>query len=254
MFAWEDGAILRLLRDPGAQQRNELQAAAIQAAGACGVRVPAVYGMTTALGRPGLIMERIQGLDLLTLVGRRPWTVFRAARIGGELHAQLHEVIAPAIAPPVRPLLRRHIESCGSLPAPLARFALDVLETLPDGDRVCHGDFHPGNIMMDGETPVLIDWTNVTRGDPMADVARTHLMLGLGEPPPGTSAGLRVMALVGRAILISLYLRSYRRQRPLDMDAMRRWKVPITAARFAEGIQEEPPRLIKFLEKARSSA
>lgn len=254
MFAWEDGAILRLLRDPGAQQRNELQAAAIQAAGACGVRVPAVYGVTTALGRPGLIMERIQGVDLLTLIGRRPWTVFRAARVSGQLHAQLHEVTAPDIIPPVRPLLRRHIESCSTLPPPLARFALDVLETLPDGDRVCHGDFHPGNIMMDGDTPVLIDWTNVTRGDPMADVARTHLMLSLGEPPPGTSPLLRVMALGGRTILIPLYLRSYRRQRPLDMDAMRRWKIAIAAARFADGIQEEPPRLIKFLEKARSSA
>src|SRR3990172_8637816 len=33
MFAWEDGTILRLLREPGAEQRNQGQAAAIEAAG-----------------------------------------------------------------------------------------------------------------------------------------------------------------------------------------------------------------------------
>ena len=58
--------------------------------------------------------------------------------------------------------------------------------SLPDGDRLSHGDFHPANILMDGDEPVIIDWSNVTRGDPAADVARTLVILESGEPPPGT--------------------------------------------------------------------
>jgi len=97
---------------------------------------------------------------------------------------------------------------------------------------------------------VLIDWTNATRGDPMADVARTRMMLRLGEAPPGTSFALRALARVGRSLLVTLYLRSYRRARPLDMDAVKRWEMPVAAARLSEGIEEEVPRLLALLEHA----
>ena len=77
MFAWEEGTILRLLRDPEAGRLNERQAAAIESARSLGVPVPAVYGSETVMGRPGLIMEGIEGTDLLTLIGRRPWMAMR---------------------------------------------------------------------------------------------------------------------------------------------------------------------------------
>ena len=250
MFAWEDGSILRLMREVGTEQRNQWQAAAMEAARSRGVRVPAVLGSTTVMGRPGLIMERIDGPDMLTLVGRQPWSVFRVARVAGQVHAQLHEVQAPSAIPPLKEVLRRRIEDTGQLPQHLSEFALTELAALPDGDRLCHGDFHPGNILLAGAEPVLIDWTNARRGDPAADVARTRMMLRLGEAPPGTSFALRALALVGRSLLLSLYLRSYRRARPLDMAAVKRWETPIAAARLAEGIEEEVPRLLAFLERA----
>jgi aminoglycoside phosphotransferase (APT) family kinase protein len=236
------------MRNPGAQRSNEWQAAAMEAARSRGVRVPAVYGLTTVMGRPGMVMERIGGTDLLTLMGRRPWTVFSGGRISGQVQAQLHAVQAPAAIPPLRAVLRQRIESEGRLPPHLARFALDTLDGLPDGDSLCHGDFHPANILMDGETPVLIDWTNATRGDAAADVARALMILRLGSPPPGTSRALRVLALFGRNILLQLYLRSYRRSRPLEMAAVARWEVPVAAARLSEGIEEEAPALLRFLE------
>jgi hypothetical protein len=220
----------------------------MQAARSQGVRVPAVYELTTVMGRPGIVMERLRGPDLLTLVGRRPWTLFKAARVSGRVHARLHDVQSPSALPPLRVVLRQQIESGSALPPHLSRFALDVLDGLPDGDRLCHGDFHPANILMDGETPVLIDWTNARRGEPAADVARTLMMLRLGSPPPGTSLLLRGLALFGRNLLVRLYLRSYRRSRALDMAAVARWGVPVAAARPSEGIAEELPALLRFLE------
>lgn len=253
MFAWEDGKILRLLRDPSAHARNQRQAAAMEAARSKGVRVPAVMEVTTVLGRPGLVMERISGVDLLTLIGRQPWKVFWVGRVSGELHAQLHDVKAPDGIPPLKEFIRERIESRERVPKHLAQFALEVLERLPEGDKLCHGDFHPGNIMMAGDEPVLIDWTIPARGDPLGDVARTRLMLRLGEPPPGTSAPLRVMALVGRNILLWRYLRSYDRVRRLNMGLVARWEIPVAAARMAAGIDSEYAALMRFLERARAS-
>ncbi len=75
-------------------------------------------------------------------------------------------------------------------------------------------------------------------------------MLRMGEAPPGTSAPLRAMALFGRNALVWLYLRSYRRLRPLDMAAVKRWEVPVAAARLADGIEGETEGLLAFLERA----
>src|SRR3972149_6182385 len=108
MFAWGEGTILRLLRNPEAALHNQWQGAALGAGGwrggggSRGVRVPAVHEVTAVAGRPGIVMERIEGTDLLTLIGRRPWTLFRAGRICGEVHAQLHEAQAPSSIPPLR--------------------------------------------------------------------------------------------------------------------------------------------------------
>jgi aminoglycoside phosphotransferase (APT) family kinase protein len=252
IYAWEDGAVLRLLRNPNGQRQIEWERRAMEAARAAGVSVPAVLGVTEALGRPGMIMERVEGVDLLTQVGQRPWVIFRFAPLAGALHAALHAVAAPETVPPLKPALRGRIES-GAVPARFVRFALSALAALPEGDRVCHGDFHPGNIIANGR-PVIIDWTNVTRGDPDADVARTELMSRMGSLPPGTPFMIRVGAPFGRGLMRALYLRGYRRARPVDMKAVGRWEVPVAAARLADGIAEERPALLKLLERRMAEA
>jgi aminoglycoside phosphotransferase (APT) family kinase protein len=249
MFAWDEGTILRLLRNPEAGLLNERQAAAIESARSLGVRVPAVHSLTTVGGRPGMVMERIDGPDMLALLARRPWKMFWCARILGEVQAQLHGASASSGLPGLRANLKRQIGSYDRLPEHLGRFALRALDKLPDGDSLCHGDFHPGNILMAGETPVVIDWTNATQGDPNADVARTLLMFRVGELPPGSPMLIRVLARFVRRVMSSAYLRAYRRQRAVEPAEVRRWDIPVAAARLADGIEEETPSLISLLEE-----
>ncbi len=253
IYAWEDGAVLRLLRNPDGQRQVEWERTAMDAARASGVSVPAVLGVTTTLGRPGLIMERVEGSDLLTVVGKRPWEIFRVGPLAGELHARLHGVLAPDSVPPLKTVLQGRIERSGLVPVPVASYALSALQGLPDGDRLCHGDFHPGNIIANGQ-PMIIDWTNVTRGDPDADLTRTNLMHRLGSLPPGSPLLLRVGALFGRSLMRVLYLRAYRHARPVDMSAATRWEVPVAAARLADNIPEERTALLKLLERRMAAA
>lgn len=250
IFAWQDGTALRLLRNPNAQRQVEWEAQAMEAARAAGVRVPAVHGVTTVQGRPGLIMERIDGPDMLTLIARRPWLVWWAVgRISGEIHAELHAAVAPDDLPSLRERLRQHIGTSGLVPERLAQFALAELERLPDDDKLCHGDFHPGNIIRTDSEEVLIDWTNVTRGDPTADYVRTLLMLRLGEPPPGSPLLIRVAALFARRLLLDAYVRSYRRERPIGAELVARWEVPAMANRLVENIESERAKLLRLLEE-----
>jgi len=112
---------------------------------------------------------------------------------------------------------------------------------------------HPANVMRSTKGPVVIDWPNAARGAPEADVARTLLLLGAGEPP-GYTPVMRVLTMVGRRLFIWLYTGSYMRVRLLDKREVRRWALPIAVARLAEDIVEERSRLLRRIEKLRHSS
>jgi aminoglycoside phosphotransferase (APT) family kinase protein len=252
IFEWGAGSVIRLMRDPNALEQVQLEALAMEAARAAGVRVPDVLGTATVDGRPGLVMERIDGTDLLTDIGRRPWTMPRAAYRLGAIHALLHSTPAPEGVAPLKPSLTRRIEMSKRVPPELRKLALSALEELPDGQTLLHGDFHPGNVIQPEGGPVLLDWTGVSAGDPTADYVRTKLLLGLGEPPPGTSIVLRA-ALSARHLFSWIYSRSYERRRPVDRALAARWELPVAAGRLAGGVESERPALLRIVnERLRS--
>ena len=251
MFAWEDGRILRLLRNPDRRTQVQWEAAAMQTASARGLPVPSVYGITEVMGRPGIIMERVDGPDLLTQINARPWTLFRAGSTLGDVHANLHSVTASDRLPILKPTLAGRIGSRSEIPPELARFAIDTLNELPDGDRICHFDYHPANVLMSSNGPVVIDWTNVKRGDHHADVARSVLILRLGEPPPGSvSPVMRLLIRFARGILLGRYLSAYRRRGQLDRSLVDRWIPVVAVDRLLDGIPEEVTKIRELLVKA----
>jgi len=248
ILAWHDGSVLRLMRDPNGMESLERQAAAITVAKQAGCPVPWAGEIIWFEGRPGMVMERVDGPDLLSSVTQRPWTVVGSARLLARIHHELHHVSAPQSLPETREVLRQRIQSAVPIPKHLAAFALDVLGTLPDGGSLCHGDFHPGNLLLGSAGPVVIDWTGATRGHPDGDVARTLFLLRSGEPVPDTPAPVRAVIAAGRRVFAALYRKAYSSRRPIDEAAIARWSIPHVAARFAEGIEEETDALIRWLE------
>jgi aminoglycoside phosphotransferase (APT) family kinase protein len=250
IFEWDDGTVLRLLRDPAHASRLSIEVAAMRAAALSGVPVPAIGEVVTIDGRPGLEMERVDGPDLLTLMGRKPWKVPEIARLLGTIHARLHAVVAPAQLPTLRDHIRERISLASVLPPRLAAHALEALDELPDGDAICHGDFHPGNLLLGNDGPVVIDWVNAARGDARADVARTRLMLRVGAVPPGNPRIFSALQSFGRDGFNLLYLRSYQRRHAIERALVDKWEVVRAADRLAEGISAEEPALLAILERS----
>jgi aminoglycoside phosphotransferase (APT) family kinase protein len=117
--------------------------------GQAGFPVPVVYDASGS----DLIMERLDGPDMLKDLARHPWRARRYGRVLAELHNQLHAIQAPVGA-------RRLFDG---------------------GDRVLHLDFHPGNVMLTRRGPIVIDWTNGGAGPAGADVAMAYLIMASSE-------------------------------------------------------------------------
>ena len=223
IFAWEDGQALRLFRE-GHERNVEPERIAIPAALAGGIPAPRIGEALSLGGREGTIMERIDGENLLDLVGRKPWFMTRESWETGKIHAKLNALPAPEGIATVHERAREWIGNV-EVPPHLAALAEETLEGLEGGDRFCHSDFHPGNILLEpGGRRVVIDWGFCASGPPESDVARTVALLRLGEPLDPSPA-MRVITRLFRPMAAFVYLRGYQLMAPVDTTLMWRWVV-----------------------------
>lgn len=235
IFAWDEGRVLRLFRE-GLERGVEAERIAIPAAIAAGIPAPRMGESLRAGGRAGDLFERIDGENLLDRVGRLPWTMARESWETGRLHARVHAIAAPAGLEPLHDRVRERLAQVET--PPRLRPAIErALAELPAGDTLCHGDFHPGNILRErGGRRVTIDWGLAAAGPPEGDVARTLSLISLGEPINPLPA-MRVITRFLRPVAAALYLRGYRSLRPLDEARLWRW----TAVRACDHLIDPDP-------------
>jgi aminoglycoside phosphotransferase (APT) family kinase protein len=144
VFDVGDGRVLRRYRTAGGGFA-EREAEAMRHLRERGAPVPEVFSADGL----DMVMERLDGPTMLDTLKSRPW---RAAALGRELaslQARIHAVPA------------------GGLDLP--RFS--------EGDAVLHLDLHPDNVMLTDQGPMVIDFSNVMVGDPVADVVNTWMLM-----------------------------------------------------------------------------
>ncbi len=248
VYAWGDNRILKLFMAwcSAAMVEHELKVA--QATYESGLAVPKVEGIVEVDGRRGIVYERIDGPSMLKKLTSRPWTIIRLARWLAELHAEMHTRSIPHL-PSQRERLQRRIRNVEALSPATKEATLKALARLPDDSAACHGDFHPDNILMSPRRPIIIDWIDATRGNPLADVARTSLLLQIGVPP-GINVPIRLMIESIRSVFHQAYLMRYMQLRSVSREQIAAWRAPIAAARLDEGIREEESRLVATVEAA----
>jgi uncharacterized protein (TIGR02172 family) len=237
LYDWDADQVLKLFFEPFGEGAARYESRIAHIVHRAGLPVPAVGEIVEIDGRYGLVYEKVRGRSMMEHLGARPWTLFQAARELARLQAEMHGVVAIPELPSQHRRLREKIEEAVSLDATLRTAALAALASLPPGDRLCHGDFHPGNVLFTADGPVIIDWIDAARGSPDADLARSLLLMDLAPLPPGTPARMVTAAL--RGAFRRVYLRRYSELCPTDRSTLERWSAVNAAARLSEGVQEE---------------
>jgi tRNA A-37 threonylcarbamoyl transferase component Bud32 len=246
VYAWNDQA-LKLFVSGFPAEWIEAEAKATRIAHQAGLSAPAVGEIIEVDGRTGIVYERVDGVSMLRIFAARPWTFLSAVRRFVELQIAMHNCVGPEL-PSQRWRLKDAIQGAPRLTAEMKEQVLRTLDRLPDGDVVCHGDYHPDNVIISSRGPVVIDWMNATRGNPLADVARTSLMCRVGAAPPGASRSVRWATYLGQGAFHLLYLREYSGHRPFDREQLEAWISVVAAARLVERISEEEGRLVALVE------
>lgn len=107
---------------------------------------------------------------------------------------------------------------------------IQAINKLPDGNTLCHGDFHPGNIIISGEDTYAIDFMNMCHGNYLYDIARTVFLVEY-TPIPNTTKD-KNMILHFKRTLTDLYLSEMNVSREMIKDylsiiiSIRKWECP----------------------------
>lgn len=185
---------------------------------------PRIHVVGDYHGRWGLLMDRATGTSLADEMMPEP--PLSAIKEMAALHQRLHREPGTGL-PSLKLRLSANIERAEPLTPDLRDRLLLTLAGLPDGDNVCHGDFHPWNILGSGEDVMIVDWLDACSGNPAADVCRTYLLMRRALPA-----------------IAEAYVVTYAKADDLTPDEVFAWLPVVAAARLAEDVVEENEDLL----------
>ena len=235
IFAWDEDKILKLYRESASPGEAEQEAACASIAYDAGLNTPLVIDTITVENRQGIIFERVHGVTMTEAILANPQKLIPYAHLLAELQVDMHTRTASTL-PLQRQRLQRQIQKLFGLAEEIKAALLKDLDQLQDDNALCHGDFHPENILLTTDEPVIIDWVDATQGSPLVDVARTTLLLRFSELPPSMSKPHRQKITEMRHLFCEAYLEHYTQIQSISREAIARWDLPVAAARLTEGI------------------
>lgn len=220
-------AVLKLYNNGTPKRAAFREAAALALVEALGLPVPQVQGVRRVGERWGVVMSRAEGPSFAEAMQRNPALLAEYVAEMARLHRGVHG--HPGIQfPGAKPRLAADIARVAHLNAAQRDALLRRLADMPDGDRLCHGDFHPLNILGRPGQAVILDWPNASRGDPAADVCRSYVLIRSVAPE-----------------IARTYVDAYTAG-AMDAAKVWAWLPVIAAARLAEGVPDEEAALLNM--------
>jgi aminoglycoside phosphotransferase (APT) family kinase protein len=143
----------------------------IDIARANGVPVPNVCDIQVVDGHAAMLMEWGEGQPLLPILQSHPENAGKLGIEFGRVQARINRISVSSFTGGSRSWLAPSLEEA------------EILKRLPDEKpktNLLHLDFHPLNVLTDGENiTAVLDWANAAIGDFRFDIARTFSIMEL---------------------------------------------------------------------------
>jgi aminoglycoside phosphotransferase (APT) family kinase protein len=232
VFEW-GARVVKLCRSTGSKRITFREAAIHAAVEDLGLPVPTVWSIQQIDGRWGIVFDRVSGVSFAEQMRDDAAAIPQYLHILALLHTRIHGHLANQFSS-LKDWLAASVTRALPLDEPRKQILLNGLRDMPDGDHLCHGDFHPMNVLGEASQPVVIDWPNACCGDPAGDVCRSYLILKLHADE-----------------IAEPYLYAYCRVTCVPRQTILNWLPYVAAARLAEDVSGEQHRLLELLRSLR---
>jgi Ser/Thr protein kinase RdoA (MazF antagonist) len=193
-----------------------------------------------------ILFPEVVGPTLMRDMRLRPLRSGSRLRDMARLHRRINACAAPELRS-LRQVLRTDI-LFGPVAGAVQDAALDLLDRLPEGDRLLHGDFHIRNVLLSPAGLVAIDWSKAARGTVTPDLLRTEMLLRFGEGPQD---GLTNFA---RDWAARRYVASYSHMAGEELELVPQWRAVVALAWLRARARIRQKAFTRYLDRALAEA
>jgi len=250
---WGNNKVLKLFYKKISSEYIDYQYKVDSIVGNIFPKCPKTFDRIVENNRIGIIYEYIEGTELREFMGKSIKSISKFLKRLAELHVEMHENEINNINSQFQHF-ENGIQRTDSLDANQKREIIKYLKMLPDGNVICHGDFHVENVIISKNTLYVMDWSNAYSGNQNGDVARTYYVLKHGLAPSDEiflkkSFLHRFLFKRIKSLTAKIYIKHYMKLSGISLKDIRMWDLVVYAARLSEPIPLEYDNLLKMIKK-----
>ncbi|MDR1219357.1 MAG: phosphotransferase [Treponema sp.] len=202
-----------------------------------------------------ILYEKINGEPLLKIAMMNVLAIKKILSKMAELQYKINSMEYDNGAYTFKKYLERAIEENIFITGIEKKNMKEYINKLPGGNKVCHGDFHPENILCSNGKYYIIDWMTGMQGPPAADVARTEMILKNAEIPGRAMFFIKILIRIVQSKMAKMYVKEYCRISGMKKNELDIWRLPLYVARLNEkNSKKEEERLMKIIRKLENQA
>lgn len=243
VYLYGGNYVVKLFRPSFPKQAIENEYLVCRAIGEL-IDIPRAHSHLVIDGRDAIVFDFVDGESGFKYLLQKPWSVRKFAEEFAAIHSRIHSTSVPDDVPELKAILIRNMNLHDFLSGESKEKIVEYMNRLPAGNTLCHGDYHPDNIMMQKGRPFVLEWMTATRGNPLADVARTSVLLKWAQPGPGTPAIFKALLMTIRGRFYQRYIDHYVKLTGARIEEIEQWELPVLAARLMEWIPQTEKELI----------
>lgn len=196
----------------------------------CGLSIPKILEVTQVDGEWALVMEYVDGKTLEELMKENPDKLETYMDQFVSLQLTMHQKNAPLLTLQKDKLHRKINSLKDTLDATIRYELCTRLDSMPNHTKLCHGDFHPSNVIVDADgNMTIVDWSHATQGNASAETALTYLQFALEDQKKA-----------------DLYLNLFCKKSDTAKQYVQQWLPIAAAAQLTKGNESEKEFLLKW--------
>ena len=248
IFLYDETKILKLFRKDFPLEIIEAEYDVAKSISADLTFVSKAFGLAEYKNRYGILYEKINGKDMIAEMFHKPYKIRHYSKALANTHVLIHSSTTD-LSSDIKDKLLNNINAAADLSEQEKERLVAYIKTLPEGKALCHFDFHPGNVMIKNNEFYVIDWMTACNGNAVSDVARTFLLLRYGELLYANFF-VKLIAHIVEKHIGKIYLRQYQKLTGTSDEEVKKWLLPLAAARLIEWIpKNEKKKLLKLVRK-----
>ena len=195
------------------------------------LNVPKLIEVKKYNNRWAIVSEKIEGKTITELIEEDPTNKDKYLNLFVDVQLTILDNEVPLLNR-IKEKFTRKLENATNIDNNTKYELLQRLQGMKNHNKLCHGDFHPSNVIVRNDGVVyVIDWAHVTQGNASADAARTYLLF----------------SIAGDVDTAEEYLDLFSEKTKISKRNIQRWIPIVAATQMTKQIPEEQEFLSKWI-------